>query len=180
MFTMAKYSSLLVLGLVVSLTEFSNVLAIEPCKGDDRGDRKCNHDVTHRVCATLVDNTNGECNRLQWGPAGDFWKITNQQRWDWHELVCSDKRRDKVTPKPSGTNWCICMWATEHLIKQVGCDNVHIDCASTDVNHVLRSYQDRDINGQDLDLNAAKCCLKSKCPGYISQAVQDKLTLHCD
>ena len=30
---------------------------LEPCPGDTRGDKRCNHDSTHRVCAkvSLID-----------------------------------------------------------------------------------------------------------------------------
>ena len=41
---------------------------------------------------------------------------------------------------------------------QVGCDNVHIHCAATDVNHVMNSYQDG-----GWDLQEAKSCLDRKC-----------------
>ena len=86
----------------------------------DRGDRKCNHDSTHRVCARLVDNTNGQCEPLNWGTQ-NFWQITNQEDWDWHKLICSDKTRPELgsKQKPSGEDWCICMWATEELINEV-------------------------------------------------------------
>ena len=86
----------------------------------DRGDRKCNHDPTHRVCARLVDNTNGQCKRLNWGTE-NFWQITNQEDWDWHKLICSNETRPELgsKPKPSGEHWCICMWATEGLINEV-------------------------------------------------------------
>ena len=83
----------------------------------DRGDRKCNHDRTHRVCAKLVDNTNGQCKRLKWGTK-DFWEITDQVKWEWSKLICSDEDR-YGEPKPSGEHWCICMWATERLINKV-------------------------------------------------------------
>ena len=41
---------------------------------------------------------------------------------------------------------------------QVGCDNVHIHCEATDVNHVLQSYTDGGV-----DLQVAKSCLQKKC-----------------
>ena len=83
----------------------------------DRGDYKCNHDSTHRVCAKLVDNSNGECKHLKWG-SKDFWELTDQVQYDWSDLICSNKDRYNQ-PKPSGEHWCICMWATESLINQV-------------------------------------------------------------
>lgn len=50
------------------------------------------------------------------------------------------------------------MWATASLIKRVGCDNVHLDCASTDVAYVMASYIDGGV-----DLAPAKSCLTRKC-----------------
>ena len=83
----------------------------------DRGDYRCNHDSTHRVCAKLVDNSNGECKHLKWG-SKDFWELTDQVQYDWSDLICSNKDRYNQQ-KPSGEHWCICMWATESLINQV-------------------------------------------------------------
>ena len=39
------------------------------CQGDTRGDRKCNHDSTHRVCAEIGDAKTS------------FWKHTGQRSW---------------------------------------------------------------------------------------------------
>ena len=41
---------------------------------------------------------------------------------------------------------------------QVGCENVHIDCAATDVNWVKRWYREG-----GWDLQEAKECLDTKC-----------------
>ena len=67
-----------------------------------------------------MDNTNGQCKPLNWGTQ-NFWNITNQENWDWHQLICSNKTRPELgsIPKPSGEHWCICMWATEELINKV-------------------------------------------------------------
>ena len=51
---------------------------------------------------------------------------------------------------------------------QVGCDNVHIHCEATDVDHVLESYTDGGV-----DLQVAKSCLQQKCVkqsdgGYVN------------
>ena len=32
------------------------------------------------------------------------------------------------------------MWATARLIATVGCDNVHLNCAATDVSYVEKQY----------------------------------------
>merc|ERR1711865_1269010 len=39
------------------------------CEGDTRGDRRCNHDQTHRVCALIGD------------PDTSFWEHTGQNSW---------------------------------------------------------------------------------------------------
>ena len=83
----------------------------------DRGDYKCNHDATHRVCAQLVDNEGGKCKKLKWG-SKNFWELTDQVQFEWSNLICSDKDRDGNS-KPPGEHWCICMWATERMINKV-------------------------------------------------------------
>ena len=40
-------------------------------EGPRYGDFKCNHDSTHRVCATLKDTAG---NKISWG-TGDFWQV---------------------------------------------------------------------------------------------------------
>ena len=39
------------------------------CEGDTRGDRRCNHDATHRVCAKIGDKDTS------------FFKFTGQRNW---------------------------------------------------------------------------------------------------
>jgi len=126
------------------------LISVCPGEGPRYGDYKCIHDRTHRVCAKLVDDSN-TCNELSWNENGaSFWDITGQQQWNWKDRICG-------TPNP-GDSWCICMWATANLIKEVGCDNVHINCSATDVNHVMNSYKDGGWNLQE-----AKSCLQRKC-----------------
>jgi len=125
-------------------------ISVCPGEGPRYGDFKCIHDRTHRVCAKLVDNPTS-CSELSWnGNGASFWDITGQQRWNWKDKICS-------APNP-GDSWCICMWATANLIKEVGCDNVHINCPATDVSHVMSSYNDGGWN-----LKEAKDCLQRKC-----------------
>jgi len=137
-----------------------NKIGICPGEGPRYGDYKCTHDKTHRVCAKLVDNPTS-CQELSWNEnGGSFWEITGQQKWNWKDSICNE-------PNP-GDSWCICMWATANLIKNVGCDNVHIHCEATDVDYVLKSYTDGGV-----DLQVAKSCLKQKCVkqsdgGYIN------------
>merc|ERR1712178_158568 len=131
------------------------VSSIDACKGEGPryGDYKCDHDPTHRVCASLKDD-NG--NKIDWG-GSNFWQLTHQ--YDWSNHVGSD-------PKNPGGGWCICMWATASLIRKVGCDNVHMDCGATDVTYVMRSYTDGGV-----DLEPAKQCLLQKCPQTAPQPV---------
>merc|ERR1712127_536491 len=126
------------------------LISVCPGEGARYGDFKCIHDRTHRVCAKLVEDAES-CTALSWDALGQsFWDLTRQQRWNWSSRICS-------APNP-GDSWCICMWATASLIRQVGCENVHIDCAATDVNWVQSSYRDG-----GWDLQEAKACLDSKC-----------------
>ncbi|XP_063686368.1 uncharacterized protein LOC134820073 [Bolinopsis microptera] len=130
-------------------------VAVCPGEGPRYQDYKCNHDSTHRVCARLVDNTDGKCDELSWDDEDpdhprSFWDITNQERWNWKDKVCA-------APNP-GDSWCICMWATASLIKKVGCDNVHIRCEATSVNYMMEKYTDGGV-----DLADAKLCLQKKC-----------------
>jgi len=142
------------ISLAVLCAESFQNSPIAPCPGEGPryGDFKCSHDRTHRVCAKLVDNSTS-CKELSWNQEGSsFWDITGQQGWNWKDNVCGE-------PNP-GDSWCICMWATASLIKAVGCENVHINCAATDVNFVMNSYQDGGWNLQE-----AKECLLRKCGG---------------
>ena len=125
--------------------------AVEPCPGEDRMDRKCNHDDTHRVCAKLLDSSGSP---LNWGASGDFWKITGQKDFQWDDEIRA----------AHGDSWCICMWATAELISQVGCDAVHLRCEATDVKYILGQYTDAGV-----DLAVAKSCLEKKCPGAAHQ-----------
>merc|ERR1719188_1553331 len=127
-------------------------LAVCPGEGDRYEDFKCDHDPTHRVCAKLLD---GEGEPLNWGK-GDFWEITGQKAFQWDDQIRANH----------GDSWCICMWATARLISSAGCDNVHIDCAATDVAYVEKSFTDGGV-----DLEPAKDCLKKKCPA-AAPAVQ--------
>eukprot|EP00392_Amoebophrya_sp_AT5.2_P008902 g8930.t1 len=56
------------------------------------------------------------------------------------------------------------MWATATLISTVGCDKVNINCGATDIDHVLKAYEDTGVHGK-VDLTPAKKCLQQKCGG---------------
>merc|ERR1711871_854525 len=137
--------------VVIFLLFAASVQAIDKCAGEGPryNDFKCNHDETHRVCAKLKD-TSG--NKLQWG-SQNFWQLTGQS--DWSDQVGADSNNP-------GGNWCICMWATAKLIQQAGCDNVHIECGSSDVSYVMQKYTDGGT-----DLSPAKSCLQTKCGASV-------------
>jgi len=153
-----SFQRLLLFTFIVSFVEaHSNPLvSVCPGEGPRYGDYKCIHDRTHRVCAKLVDNSNGRCDALSWNSNGQsFWQITGQERWNWKDRICN-------APNP-GDSWCICLWATANLIDAVGCDNVHIDCAATDVEYVKSRYYD-----YRWSLSAAKECIERKCQRLAS------------
>jgi hypothetical protein len=50
------------------------------------------------------------------------------------------------------------MWAFARTIDQVGCENVHIHCDSTDVHHLLQHYTDGRQN-----LETAHDCIQFHC-----------------
>merc|ERR1711988_314899 len=145
----------LVLSLMSAVTSHWNPL-IAPCSGEGPryGDYKCIHDRTHRVCAKLVEDSQS-CEEVRWPRPGSseavsFWDITGQQRWNWKRSVCQG-------PNP-GDSWCICMWAAANLVAEVGCDNMELNCAATDMDYVLRANYDWRWN-----LSNFKSCLRQKC-----------------
>ena len=136
---------------------------LSPCPGDTRGDRRCNHDSTHRVCAKIgIEDTS-------------FWQFTGQSSW------CGTKGsiKHKIAlillifspgfyggphgslPRcpPSEPSWCICKWATARWIAGEGCgEAVQFDCDATDVCDLKASYHDFSV-----DLKPAHDCMQKKC-----------------
>lgn len=125
----------------------STLKQIKPCPGDTRGDRRCNHDPTHRVCAKIGD------------PGTSFWKFTQQTSWcgsvsDYGDVNDGKQRCPLDTP-----TWCICKWATAKWIKGEGCnEHVQFDCEATDVCDLKASYVDYSV-----DLKPAHDCMMKKC-----------------
>jgi len=118
-----SFQRLLLFTFIVSFVEaHSNPLvSVCPGEGPRYGDYKCIHDRTHRVCAKLVDNSNGRCDALSWNSNGQsFWQITGQERWNWKDRICN-------APNP-GDSWCICLWATANLIDAVNSLQLAISC----------------------------------------------------
>lgn len=129
------------------LAVVAGVQAISECAGDTRGDRKCNHDPTHRVCAKIgVKGTS-------------FWHNTGQTSWcGTRGNYGGDHGSDVRCPSDKPT-WCICKWATAAWIKEEGCsDAVSFDCSATDVCNLKASYSDFDVK-----LKPAHDCMEKKC-----------------
>jgi len=139
------WTSLLVVAVATLLTVEAT---IKPCPGDTRGDKRCNHDSTHRVCANIgLEGTS-------------FWEFTGQTSWcDTRGDYGGKYGNDKRCP-PNNPSWCICKWATARWIKGEGCnESVTFDCEATDVCNLKASYTD--FND---DLGPAHDCMKIKCP----------------
>merc|ERR1719390_192739 len=138
--------ALLAIAIAVSPTDGALATSQAVCAGDTRGDGKCNHDPTHRVCAKI-------------GEAGSsFWKFTGQTSWCNSAGHYGGDLGDKLRCPPDQPTWCICKWATARWIQGVGCDNADIDCDATDICDLKKSYTDGDVN-----LKAAHDCVEKKC-----------------
>jgi len=121
--------------------------ALAPCLGDTRGDRRCNHDPTHRVCAKIGV------------PDTTFWQYTGQKSWCGTIGHYGGEYGDQSRCPSEEPTWCICKWATAAWIKHNGCGaDVEFDCAATDVCNLRDSYDDF---GEDL--KPAHDCMMKKC-----------------
>merc|ERR1719261_1341790 len=132
------------LGLVAIRVECIGV-----CAGDTRGDARCNHDPTHRVCAKIGEYKDGT----------GFWKFTGQRSWCQTSGNYGGALGAKPRCPPSAPTWCICKWATARWIQGVGCENADIDCKATDVCNLKKSYEDFGVQ-----LKVAHDCIEQKCP----------------
>merc|ERR1711992_15950 len=130
------------------LVIFTFCSALEPCPGDTRGDKRCNHDSTHRVCAKI-------------GLKGtSFWDFTGQNSWCGSVSRYGDQNDGSLRCPPEEPSWCICKWATAKWIKGEGCnDDVKFVCEATDVCDLKNSYKDFDVK-----LQPAHDCMMKKCP----------------
>lgn len=123
----------------------------EVCLGDTRGDRRCAHDPTHRVCAKIGNSDTS------------FWQFTGQSSWCGTAGNYGGAFGSNLRCPPSEPTWCICKWATASWIKGEGCnDNIEIDCAATDVcttpQGLFFVYDDFNV-----DLLPARECMQQKC-----------------
>ena len=135
--------------LMVSLLLGATVGDIAPCPGDTRGDRRCNHDFTHRVCAKIGL------------PTTSFWSFTGQEsiKWCGTRGHYGGKYGSDVRCPLEEPTWCICKWATARWIKGEGCnENIQFDCDATDVCDLKLSYTDGGEN-----LGPAHDCMEKKC-----------------
>lgn len=122
-------------------------LSIDPCPGDTRGDRRCNHDSTHRVCASIGI------------PETSFWIFTGQRSWCGSIGHYGGPFGNLPRCPPEQPTWCICKWALARWIEGQGCDSVDIDCDATDVCNLKQSYVDYSVQ-----LEEAHRCVEKKCP----------------
>lgn len=130
------------------------------CEGDTRGDRRCNHDSTHRVCAKIGNKDTS------------FFEFTGQPNWcgtigHYGGRYGNDERCPVDKP-----TWCICKWATARWITGEGCnDSVEIDCAGTDICQTSQglffSYDDYNVN-----LKPAHECVEKKCAAQWQACVK--------
>ena len=126
---MVVYEVFLLLSLMMSNSvragKAPNVHAQETvnvCEGDTRGDRRCAHDMTHRVCAKIGDEDTS------------FFHFTGQHNWCGTVGNYGGIYGDLTRCPSSNPTWCICKWATAEWIRGEGCnDSVEIDCDATDV-----------------------------------------------
>ena len=121
------------------------------CEGDTRGDRRCAHDATHRVCAEIGDADTS------------FFDFTGQTNWCGTVGHYGGPYGNLPRCPPEKPTWCICKWATARWIAGEGCnDSVNIDCDATDIcatsQGLYFSYNDYDVN-----LHPARECAMQKC-----------------
>ena len=94
---------------VVFLSLLVSVTCLKPCPGDTRGDKRCNHDSTHRVCAKIgVEGTS-------------FWEFTGQRSWCGTIGNYGGPYGSLPRCPPEEPTWCICKWATARWIAGEGC-----------------------------------------------------------
>merc|ERR1712070_699953 len=143
--------------LFVALLAFgADAAAVETCPGAGQPpgvthiDTFCNHSYHYRVCARLLDTASLP---LPWG-RGDYWEVSNQSANNWANQIRAN----------GGDSWCTCVFMIASLIKEVGCNSVHVRCGATDWQGVYSLYSQYTSNSQDF--SAAIQCLTAKCPLY--------------
>jgi hypothetical protein len=144
-----------------SQAEVAPMTSLQMCPG---AASTCDYDKVHRVCAQLLDDKGQP---LNWGSHGNFWDITDVGGFKWDNAIRSN----------GGDSWCIDMWQTSQLIKKVGCENVRINCAATDVQYVLDNYWGNPGSDEEENLGAFEC-LAEGCtlpqPAVLMNSPDDK------
>lgn len=134
----------------------SDGTGLEPCPG---AHGKC-EDVTgqsggaySQVCLQLLD-ARGVV--LDWGRE-NFWDITNRKNAMWDNQIRSN----------GGDSWCTPLSLFAKLIQKVGCKNVQIRCAATDIGWVMKeSYWEKEYTEslfEDVDFAGARECVRQLC-----------------
>jgi len=123
------------------------VYSIDICPGDTRGDRKCNHDSTHRVCANIGLSDSS------------FWRFTGQNSWCDTRGYYGGHYGHLLRCPEEAPSWCICKWAFAKWIEGKGCSSIDIDCNATDICNLKQSYTDYNVR-----LHLAHMCVEEKCP----------------
>lgn len=131
------------------------------CPGEGRwDDHKCNHDSRYRVCAQLIDeHLPGGAPRMWAG--SDFYDIAGEDFWDITGIT-SPLWEDSIVAN-HGDSWCIDMWATAFLIRDLGCENVHVRCDATDVSYLMTAYSLGSSSVPEDVWEGARQCFKGKC-----------------
>jgi phytoene synthase len=124
------------------------------CPGDQNS--KCNYDNDHRICAQLLDK---EGKPLNWATQGNI-----------QQLV--PNLDSQISSGMGDASKCINISTTAKIIKQVGCENMQINCDATDLKMVTaRNWWAYLWRGHSLA--PAVNCLQKICSLEASQAAQN-------
>jgi hypothetical protein len=129
---------------------------LQPCKGfaldekyGKKGKQTCDQDWSGEnvVCVPLLDTSGSP---LSYGAEGNYWDIQDGMATFTQEDITSNQ----------GNSWCVSVWGFGRLVKTVGCQNVQLNCDSTDIGHVLRRYS---VGLAATNFKSAKECIFQKC-----------------
>lgn len=111
---------------------------------------------------------------MQWGSSDfydivgeDFWEITGISNPNWEDEIVGNH----------GDSRCIDMWATAFMVRDLGCENVHIRCDATDVSYLMTAYSLGSSSIPTEVWDGARSCLADKCVaggGFESQWALDR------
>jgi hypothetical protein len=83
----------------------------------------------------------------------DFWDITGMTSPLWEDSIVANQ----------GDSWCIDMWATAFMIRDLGCENIHVRCDATDVSYLMTAYSLGSTSVDEEVWEGARQCFKGKC-----------------